>query len=411
MYWYLSFLRPPPVAVSPTAGSITITPQVANDLRTETRFEPTDIDYVWQCVYPAVRRPHKAQELTTFVPPASTYRPLDVPLPPVKAGERWRLGLVERRGSRTSRSSGAEDLLGLSEDAVGVVGVWSMGIDIRRERGAGEGVVRRVEGRAGRDKDAGGDAKGTGKGKGKSKDDTAKQTRIQREWALPFPVREGADEAAVAGPSELRIIEQTSFDLDKKVWDSGLALASWLHRHARGRGPHPNARAAAVLADLWGGRCVVELGSGTGLVSIALGPLVQAATIYATDLDSALELMRENIALNARLDGGTVGARELDWAAPLPPSFGGAWPDVVVAADVTYNTASFPALVSTLDGLLTPHKGKRPPRLLLAYKQRDAAERDLWGLLEAKGIRMELVDTVGGAGDEGPVEIWVGERG
>ena len=35
MYWYLSFLRPPPVSVPISQGSITITPQIANDLRTE----------------------------------------------------------------------------------------------------------------------------------------------------------------------------------------------------------------------------------------------------------------------------------------------------------------------------------------------------------------------------------------
>lgn len=34
MYWYLSFLRPPPVALDVPAD-VVITPQVANDLRTE----------------------------------------------------------------------------------------------------------------------------------------------------------------------------------------------------------------------------------------------------------------------------------------------------------------------------------------------------------------------------------------
>lgn len=38
MYWYLSFLRPPPVAIH-LGENITITPQIANDLRTE-----------WACV-------------------------------------------------------------------------------------------------------------------------------------------------------------------------------------------------------------------------------------------------------------------------------------------------------------------------------------------------------------------------
>lgn len=43
MYWYLSFLRPPPVS-APLGEAVVITPQVANDLRTE---------YVPQLLYPS----------------------------------------------------------------------------------------------------------------------------------------------------------------------------------------------------------------------------------------------------------------------------------------------------------------------------------------------------------------------
>lgn len=35
MYWYLSFLRPPPVSLAVPTDGVIITPQVANDLRTE----------------------------------------------------------------------------------------------------------------------------------------------------------------------------------------------------------------------------------------------------------------------------------------------------------------------------------------------------------------------------------------
>lgn len=76
------------------------------------------------------------------------------------------------------------------------------------------------------------------------------------------------------------------------------------------------------------------------------------------------------------------------------------------AADVTYNTASFPALVATLERLLK--RDGPPPLLLLAYKQRDEAERDLWGMLAERGIRMVLVDRVPGAETTGETEIWVG---
>jgi protein N-lysine methyltransferase METTL21D len=79
---------------------------------------------------------------------------------------------------------------------------------------------------------------------------------------------------------------------------------------------------------------------------------------------------------------------------------------------VTYNTSSFPALLRTLITLLTPPTPTSPlPLLLLAYKQRDESERELWTMLRKGGVEMGLVDVVRGAEGEdgdGKVEIWVG---
>lgn len=78
-------------------------------------------------------------------------------------------------------------------------------------------------------------------------------------------------------------------------------------------------------------------------------------------------------------------------------------------ADVTYNTVSFPSLVRTLDKLVQSSRssaGGRLPCIILAYKQRDPAERTLWSMLRNIGIHMIRVDKVRGAGDE-EVEIWI----
>ena len=74
---------------------------------------------------------------------------------------------------------------------------------------------------------------------------------------------------------------------------------------------------------------------------------------------------------------------------------------------MTYNTASFPSLLSTLKALLRPSSGSRPT-FLLAYKQRDLAERELWDLLKSEGIDLEKVDDIKGCSEEGWVEIWIG---
>ncbi|TXT10935.1 hypothetical protein VHUM_01686 [Vanrija humicola] len=242
-------------------------------------------------------------------------------------------------------------------------------------------------------------AGGKDKAKGKAKDDTPKQGRISRAWAIPR--------------KQLTLVEQTSFDLDKKVWDSGLALASWLWRAFYGGRQKLKLRIEGhkVLERLNADDLsVVELGSGTGLVSIALSQMFPSnASIVATDLESALEIMRENIALNAQEGHPQVRADVLDWEAPLPEWVASSPPTVVIAADVTYNTASFPALVDTLERLLKPADGPAP-LLLLAYKQRDAAERELWNMLAARQIGTVQVGTVRGAEEEGVVEIWVGGR-
>lgn len=103
------------------------------------------------------------------------------------------------------------------------------------------------------------------------------------------------------------------------------------------------------------------------------------------------------------------------------------------AADVTYNTASFPCLLKTLQRLFDPPtpSGKQP-LLLLAYKQRHPSERTLWTMLsdqagiemikfaEIPGHEQELdVDVEVGRDEEageavrsgmGSTELWVGRR-
>ena len=117
-------------------------------------------------------------------------------------------------------------------------------------------------------------------------------------------------------------------------------------------------------------------------------------------------------------------------------------------ADVTYNTSSFPALLRTLASLLDlndaqSHRdddvpndavcdddsdpGSREkavrdcefereyghdsdPLVLLAYKERDPAERQLWDMMAREtGIVLECVGRRAGAGGL-PVEIWLGKR-
>ncbi|KZW01321.1 hypothetical protein EXIGLDRAFT_638368 [Exidia glandulosa HHB12029] len=359
MFFYLSFLRPPPVECAASSSSIPITPQIANDLRTELYQDDIDIMYTW--LSPA-RAPTPARKLTTWRE-GNAYKPLEVPLPPgMRVGDELVLGLHVGGGGAVCSIE--------NPDTVGRTPLPVRSAPIR--------VVKRPT--------------GTG---------DKKQEIVERTFYLGDKV------------PPVRVREQTSFDLDKKMWDSGLGLSSWLVNLLRmDPSVGEDALVGRVRECLNNTEChILELGTGTGFVSLMLYALLASlpssrARILATDLPSALPLIEHNIAsvkLKSPSDSVSLDGAVLDWDEPSISSTAHT-PDVVVMADVTYNTAAFPSLISTLERLAPPH-------VLMGYKERDPAERELWRLLEESQLRMKLVRVgeVGGAGGA-PVEVWVGCR-
>ncbi|RPD52647.1 hypothetical protein L226DRAFT_460788 [Lentinus tigrinus ALCF2SS1-7] len=377
MFFYVFFLRPPPTQISP-ASAVTFTPQVANDLRTEDFTGEEEIYYSWSLVssnssepYPSITIP---QKLTTWR--SNNFKEFSVPLPPrARDGQSYRLVL-------TTRQHGRSHILNLASRDIGLKPFPVMSMPILFSSRARPGNLE-------------------------------KQQQIERVYRVPLqPERDGF----------LTIREQTSFDLDKKVWDSGVGLSSWLVELAsspHGASGEPasiaQARDALLSSD---GRRIIELGAGTGIISLTLGALRSARTtqkdgyILTTDLGSALPLLQHNITTNANLfstPSSHPTPLELDWDEPLPEdvrSVDGGF-DAIVMADVTYNTASFPALVRTLDALLHLSPPGRSPTIVLGYKERDSEERTLWEMVKAIGVTFERVGERTGAGRE-PVEIWIG---
>jgi hypothetical protein len=118
MFYYISFLRPPPLT-GPLYGSISITPQIANDLRTEPLDGAQDIYYSWalpqhnsglsKSAPPSIT---KAVKLTTWRQ-SSAYKEISVPLPlGVRDGQPWRLVL-------TSHAQGRFHVINLKDHDVG----------------------------------------------------------------------------------------------------------------------------------------------------------------------------------------------------------------------------------------------------------------------------------------------------
>lgn len=94
MFYYISFLRPPPSSSAP--GSISFTPQVANDLRTELFPGTQDIYYAWLSPTESLEEAQvkiKPRKLTTWSQ-AVAYKEMSVALPPnARPGQSWRLVL------------------------------------------------------------------------------------------------------------------------------------------------------------------------------------------------------------------------------------------------------------------------------------------------------------------------------
>ena len=100
MFFYLSFLRPPPIQ-APLHGTISITPQISNDLRTEPFDSDQNIYYSWTLESSLGSKPElrstiatKPTKLTTWRS-SSAYKEITVPVPlSVQEGQKWRLALT-----------------------------------------------------------------------------------------------------------------------------------------------------------------------------------------------------------------------------------------------------------------------------------------------------------------------------
>ncbi|TFY53332.1 hypothetical protein EVJ58_g9509 [Rhodofomes roseus] len=301
MFFYLSFLRPPPSQALPS-DSVSITPQVANDLRTELLGNAQDIYYAWCLPPPPHAKPGqlpaitKPQKLTTWRQ-GSAYKELSVPTPPgIREGQSCCLVL-------TTHAQGYPHLINLGSTDVGQrpYPVMSMPILFCSKNS-----------------------------KGKSPAYSEKQEHVERIYRIPLNSSEQVF---------MRVKEQTSFDLDKKVWDSGIGLSSWITTLAN---DDSIASSAGILARM-------------------------KSAILSPERRSIIELGKSNDLLAVLVSHAFINSM----------------------ADVTYNTSAFPSLIRTVSDILRLRSPSTPELrktvLLLGYKERDPAERTLWEMMRDIG--------------------------
>ncbi|RYP59869.1 hypothetical protein DL769_008359 [Monosporascus sp. CRB-8-3] len=105
------------------------------------------------------------------------------------------------------------------------------------------------------------------------------------------------------------------------------------------------------------GKRVLELGAGTGYLSILCAKFLEATHVIASDgSDDVVANLPDNFFVNGLQDLGRISAMDLKWGYGLVGTEEAEWNggrpvDVVLGADITYDQSIIPALAGTLDDL------------------------------------------------------------
>jgi predicted nicotinamide N-methyase len=185
---------------------------------------------------------------------------------------------------------------------------------------------------------------------------------MSRKFQIPSPT----------GSFELDIHEPalTGDDLGLKTWAASYLLAKRLHTFS-------------IPSPIIGRRLqVLELGSGTGLVGLAMAGL--GADVVLTDLPSIHTNLARNTESNASIiaqNGGSARTGVLDWTKPticeLTPGVGDGSKNkesmskfpLILAADSLYSPEHPHMLVDTIEAWLSDHE---TARVLVEFPYRDA---------------------------------------
>lgn len=111
--------------------------------------------------------------------------------------------------------------------------------------------------------------------------------------------------------------------------------------------------------DLVAGRRVLELGAGTGYLSVLCAKFLGARQVVASDgSDDVVANLPENFYVNGLQEAGAdvVSAMDVKWGHALVGTEEAEWNggrpiDLVLGADVTYDESVIPSLVAMLDDL------------------------------------------------------------
>lgn len=170
----------------------------------------------------------------------------------------------------------------------------------------------------------------------------------------------------------LLIEEDWGSGIPGKIWDSAIALSRLLPKLAEPDG------------------IIVDLGAGTGILGLLMG-FVWKRKVVITELESALDVPRANLASNSRVlaeSAPNIRVVPLDWTRPADSGLAKHSVALCIASDLLYQVELFDPLRGTLKHLL-----KEDGQVVFGYKKRALSadeEASFWGGLEAAFERVDL---------------------
>ena len=143
-------------------------------------------------------------------------------------------------------------------------------------------------------------------------------------------------------------------------------------------------------------RQIVELGSGCGLVSLALAARVQLqqpnqSKFLATDLEEVVEsTLKATLAVNEGFSAN-IDARALNWGdvSRQDSHVTAGKPLTIFASDVLYNADSHHIFLATVRGL--SELAEKNITVFIAYRHRIAGDDGFWSLAKEAGLIFQQV--------------------
>ena len=179
---------------------------------------------------------------------------------------------------------------------------------------------------------------------------------------------------------ESRGLLATSGTTGMRTWEAGLHLGQYL----------------CTAPELVKGKRVLELGTGTGYVSVLCAKYLGAQKVVATDgSEDVIRDLSDTIFLNGLQESANFSIMELVWGRALLGTEDAEWNggeeiDVVLGSDITYDSRAQPALIATLGELfdLFPKV-----RVIISTAERNVATlNNLLGICKAQGLLVDFID-------------------